>query len=154
MKIGDIVEAKFVRAESYGIFLEYAGETIFVQVIDRDWSGGFYDTHEFSKKSKTHDVLIRGYVEERQQFYGSIKDAHPELDPWNEAKSYRIGTELSGVATSNREYGTVIEIIRGLVGLLHTSEGGGDLEIDGTIKVLIKSIDHDSRRIEFEYNRT
>ena len=154
MKVGEIVEAKFIRAESYGIFLEYDNETIFVQVIDRDWSGGFYDPFEFSKISKTHDVLIRGYLEERNQFYGSIKDAHPELDPWNEAKNFKVGTELSGIATTNTEYGTIIKIYPGLVGLLHSSEGGGNLEIGGKIKVAIKRIDHDRRKMEFEYNGT
>lgn len=151
MKIGEIVEANFVKAESFGIFLEYAGETIFVQIVDRDWSESFYDPFEFSKLSNTHDVLIRGYVEEKKQFYGSIKDAHPEFDPWNEAKNYEVGTELSGVAATNTEYGTFIEIPPGLVGLLHESEGGGDLEIGKGIKVAIKSIDHNRRRIEFEH---
>jgi ribosomal protein S1 len=154
MKIGEVVEAKFIRAEPYGVFLEYDNETVFVQVIDLDWIGGFYDPFEFSKISNTHDVLIRGYVEERNQFYGSIKDAHPELDPWIEAKKYRVGAELSGVVTSNTEYGTIIQIFPGLVGLLHSDEGGGGLEIGGRINVTIKNIDHDRRRMEFENKGT
>ena len=149
MKIGEIVKAKLKKAESFGIFLEAEGNSIFVQIVDSDWSCSLYDPIQFTESANEHDVLIRGYVEERDLFYGSIKDAHPELDPWKDVDSTWLDTKVSGVPTINTDYGTFIELSPGLKGLLHIDDGGGDLSIGKSIDVIVKKLDIEKRRIEF-----
>lgn len=154
MKIGEIVRAKLIKAESFGIFLEFDGNSIFVQVVDRDWSRSAYDPIQFTESASEHDVLIRGYVQERDLYYGSIKDAHPELDPWKDMSLALINTKVSGVPTLNTDYGTFIELATGLKGLLHIDDGGGDLSIGKRIDVMVKKLDIERRRIEFASTET
>lgn len=151
MNEGDIVEGKVSRIEGWGLFLEFSSKIIFVQIVELDWIKFRLGPSEFTQLGNTHDVKILGYSKETNQYSGSIKQAHPELDPWINDGIYNVGNELVGVVISNTEYGSFVEVTPGLEALVLNEYGGNALNIGDSIRVKILSSDMERRRMELKY---
>jgi ribosomal protein S1 len=141
MKVGEIVNAKVDQVEQYGVYVSYCSDRLFIQIPELDWVRRIPDAREFTCVGDVYDVLVLAVDERRKLYSGSIKQAHPELDPYKKDGTYDIGTIHQGKAVLNTEYGTFVEIVPGLEALIY-DKNGGNIEIGSkvSIKVLIYDI--------------
>ena len=139
MKIGQIVEAEVYEAKSYGLYLQHEEDLIFIQIPDIDWVKRIPDPRKFTKKGERFKVLIKGFVEEQKQYYGSIREAEPEKNPWRNPEVFKEGTIHTGTVDMNTDYGSFLIIGEGVHALLLVEEGGGNLELGSKLRVEILS---------------
>ena len=149
MEIGEIVKAKVDQVEQYGVFLSNKSGRIFIQIPELDWVRRTPDAREFTEIGVEFEVLVLAYDDRRKLHSGSIKKAHPELDPYKVGPLYKVGTTHSSTVVLNTEYGTFVETVPGLEALIY-NESGGTLKIGSTVQVKVVLYDLSKRRVQVE----
>ncbi|EDN66937.1 30S ribosomal protein S1 [Beggiatoa sp. PS] len=147
---GDIVKGVVSRTEEWGLFLNYRGQEIFVQVTELDWIKIGCGPKKFTKIGNEHEIKILGYVEKKSQYYGSIKAAHPELNPWLRHNEFTVATEFESKVISVAEYGSFVEIIPGINGLILAEDGGCELKVGQVVKVTVIMADIERQRVRLK----
>src|SRR4051812_44224641 len=84
LPIGDVVRGTVVRAEVYGLYLSCRGHEILVLIPDLAWVQAVRDCRDCAHAGDEFDVKVLLFNEETGTYRGSIKDAHPEDDPWRD----------------------------------------------------------------------
>ena len=80
-------------------------------------------------------------------YIGSIKDAHPEDNPWR-SYDYFIGVESVGIVHSLVEYGVFVKLPSGVHGLIKCDPN--HFKVGSAIKVKIIESDVDRMRVLLE----
>ena len=156
LKTGEIVRGTVTRTEVYGIYLSSRSHEILVLIPDVAWVPVVHDCRDFAGIGDEFDVKILLCNEERGVYRGSIKDAHPEADPWREPAAFRPGTVWSGTVThrisaSGAEEGIcgfIVQLRPGVSGLLKARDAGRDLTVGETVDVQVAVVDERSRKIQ------
>jgi len=149
MEVGEIVTATVDQVEQYGVFLSHDSGRLFIQIPEIDWVLRIPDPRAFTKPGDIFEALVLGYNESKSLFYGSIKGAHPELDPYKEGPMYQVGTKHKGKVLKNTDYGTFVEIAPGLEALI-CNENGGNFDAGILLEVLVVLYDIEKRRMQVE----
>lgn len=118
MNIGQIVQARVDQVEQYGVFASNDEGRLFIQIPELDWVRRIPDAKQFASVGDEFEILVLGFNENRNQFLGSIKQAHPELDPFRDKHLYEVGTTHQSKVVLNTAYGTFVEIAPGVQGLI------------------------------------
>src|SRR2546423_1700449 len=82
--IGRIVKATVQAGRPFGLFLDAAGETVFVHLPEVAWfnpQDRRLPTERF-QTGEVVDVLIYGYDHRKRQYIGSIRRANSDGDPY------------------------------------------------------------------------
>jgi ribosomal protein S1 len=89
---GSIVEAKIYRCEQYGVYLRHDSVEIFVHLPDLLWTGTAQGPADSRGLLDTiARVKILRWNPEKNHWIGSIKKAHPELNPFIEISKNETG---------------------------------------------------------------
>lgn len=159
LDIGSVIDGRVTRIVPYGAFVELtAGVEGMVHISELSWS----------RTQNPEDVVSRGEaiavkIVDIKQGDGPSKTKialsvkQLQGDPWNTAKDrFKIGQKITGKVTKCLNFGAFVEIAPGIEGLVHISEMSyvkrilkpEDVVSAGeTVSVMIKTIDHDNRRI-------
>jgi len=141
-KIGDVIRVRVVNITDSGLGVVKNGSEGLVRIIDLDW-----DTHGVLKRmykdyncSDEIDVKIVAIAGNR--FRGSVKDIHPEKNPWSNPSRYRTGEAFNGVVSKETEFGYFIKLSTGAVSLLMKKEGKeSKLKVGASVEVILDSVD-------------
>ena len=99
MTVGEVVRAAVTRAEGCGLYLACDGQDLVVLIPEVAWTTEVRDCRVFAGLGEEFDVKVLGFDEKRGLHYGSIKQAHPEDDPWRDPETFRPGTAWVGTVT-------------------------------------------------------
>lgn len=126
LKSGDVVHAIVNRREEYGVYLESNGQLILVTVPYLSWTARVRSGSDFASIGAEFEVKLGPFVESEKVWRGSIRDAHPEDDPWTkelwlQENAVHIGVvyEVVHAKTPNaRPFGYGIELCAGVEAML------------------------------------
>lgn len=147
LKIETIVEAKLKTIEDWGMFFEYGQNLIFIQVSEVQWNGLYEDSKKEIAKNPLQKLLILKYVQEKQMYLGSLKQAHPEGNPWKDLSLFQEGNAWEGRVSDILEWGTFVELIPGVKGLIADLNVQNQFQVNDTIQVIIDQFDKDTKKI-------
>lgn len=147
MKCGEIIVATVKSFEDYGMYLTYKEKIIFVTIVNITWLAGLPDKKKYQSGTKHQVKIIKAFKEPYKgvHYLGSIKDAYPEENPWKDEKIYAIGAKFSGSVMSIAEYGIIIELSTGALGLMKYAKE--KLPIKSSVTVEVVDVDIDTKRI-------
>ncbi len=154
----DIFEEKVSEVTDKGLIINYQGIRIFIPM---SLSGINREENKEDYKAKTVKFKIIEYDPKQRRIIGSIRVIKDEEKAKNEKELWEnieIGKEYTGTVTSISSYGAFVDI-GGVQGLLHISEiswsknvNPNDILSTGqTIKVIIKELDKENKRIKLSY---
>jgi small subunit ribosomal protein S1 len=147
LSAGDKTRAKVVDVEDNGIYLSYEDSSGFINVTNITWRPGRVDPKDFAKPGESIEALV--YAVTPTGFYASIKDLHPELDPWKDPTVYAPGTHHTGRVQNVVPFGAIVELSSGLLGLLPAEQAEG-LRAGDSVNVRVASQDAKLKKLEFE----
>ena len=149
MNVGEVVRAKVDQVEQYGVYVSYGSNRLFIQIPELDWVCKIPDPRKFTEVGDMFDVLVLAFDDQRKLYSGSIKQAHPELDPYKQDGTYDVGTIHQGTTILNTDYGTFVEIVPGLEALIY-NQSGGNIEVGTNVIVRVLIYDIGKRRMQVE----
>lgn len=140
MREGDVIEAEVVDVKDNGLYLRHEGLPGFVNVTHLTWSatGPFLPSAHATPGEK---VKVRVYAVSAERFYASLKDLHPEQDPWRDPSAYAVGTVHRGVVQKVVPFGALVLLDAGAIGLLEPEQGAPRLELGQELDVIVVSLD-------------
>lgn len=158
LSVGEVVRAKVTRTEAYGVYLTHKGQEIVVLIPDVAWVPIVHDCREFARPGDELDVKILLFNEKAGIFRGSIKDVHPEDDPWRDPSAFGVGTAWTGrvshlIPASPPEaghFGSIVELTPGVSGLLLSGDAKRDFSVGDIVDVVITEVDVNSKRIRLK----
>jgi len=149
LKIGDVFEAEVTQVAPFGVFVKIKtkeGEVEgLVHISEISWLK-VDDLTQIYKPGDKVSVKVINLEGGRVQF--SIKQLLP--DPWEEMdKKFPVGFQTSGKVTRLASFGALVEIEKGIEGLIHISKIPPEyiLQEGDKVSVYIESVDKKNRRI-------
>jgi hypothetical protein len=91
---GQVVRARVTQVAVFGLFMDFRGHAILVLIPETSWTACYASCAEIADVGDEFDVSILKWVEERNQYAGSIRAVHPESDPWSGGWSLHAGDRL------------------------------------------------------------
>lgn len=149
LRKGDVIQAEVVDVKENGLFLCYEGMDGFVNVVNLTWSEiGPFDPSEYARKGDLITVRVYGVLP--GCFYASVKDLHPEADPWRDPGRYAEGSRHRGTVHRIASYGAFLLLEGGVVGLLPQGPNLEGLAVGDVVDVVVSAVDTENHRIELE----
>ncbi len=120
IKVGMVLEGTVKNITDFGIFVDLGGLDGLVHITDITW-GRISHPSEAVKLDDPIKVVVIGYDENKQRVSLGMKQLTPR--PWDSIEEkFAPGTRVKGKVESNAEYDALIEIEKGIEGLVHISE--------------------------------
>ncbi|WP_068268020.1 S1 RNA-binding domain-containing protein [Caviibacter abscessus] len=134
LNIGDIVEAKVIFAQDYGMFVELPNKLeAFIRRIDYSWTKN--ELTEFNE-GENIKFVITNIDADNKKIAGSIKALIKS--PWKEAiETYKIGNIVEVTITDKIDSGLLVELTPRFKGLIPTREIDKDYSISDKVKAVI-----------------
>src|SRR5688572_4506704 len=156
---GMVVEGKISNIVDFGAFVDLEGIDGLIHISELSWSHVNHPT-EILSIGETVRVKVLDIDRERQRISLGLKQT--QEDPWQKVlNEYRVGAVLEGKVTKVVAFGSFVEIVPGVEGLVHISElaehhveSPGDVVTPGQeVWVRILEIDEERRRISLSVKR-
>ena len=154
IKKGNIVKGIVKNITDYGVFVDIGGIDGLLHITDITWTRISHPS-EACAIGDTIEVVIMDFDLEKNRVSLGLKQK--TADPWEGIKKYKIGSIVNGKIISIAAYGIFVEIEKGIEGLVYNTEISWSKKITGIeditqkvgddIKVVVKEIDKDKRRI-------
>lgn len=134
LNIGDIVEAKVIFAQDYGMFVELENKLeAFIRRVDYSWNKN--ELIEFNEGENIKFVITNIDVENKK-IAGSIKAL--VKSPWKEAtETYKIGNIVEVIITDKIDNGLLVELTPRFKGLIPNKELDKEYSINDKVKAVI-----------------
>lgn len=91
LNIGDVVRAVVRTTAVFGVFCEYDTQEILVLIPEISWIPSFASCEQFAAVGDELKVKIIHIDRDRNKIAGSVREVHPENDPWNGAWRLEVG---------------------------------------------------------------
>ncbi len=158
--IGSIIEGKVRTLTDFGAFIGLEeGIDGLIHVSDMSWTQKINHPSEVIKKGDTVKAVVLSVDKGRERLSLGLKQL--TTNPWEElANKYPAGSVITGKVVNHADFGTFVELLEGVEGLIHISEM--DIE-DGqsaeeayppgtevTVKIL--NIDSEERKVSLSMN--
>ena len=153
VQIGAILDVTVVNVRPYGLHVNADGIPGLILIPEMSWQRVSHPSEIAVVNDCIKCKVIRispDATEGSPRFTASIRDLHPELNPWREPSVYAVGTVFSGVVDRRMSYGVFILHPRETWALLHVDDfdaGESDLHIGDTVDVVITECDVDGQKI-------
>ena len=153
--IGSIIEGKVRTLTDFGAFIGLEeGIDGLIHVSDMSWTQKINHPSEVIKKGDTVKAVVLSVDKGRERLSLGLKQL--TTNPWEElASKYPSGSVVAGKVVNHADFGTFVELMEGVEGLIHVSEidledGQGPEEAypsGSEIKVKILNIDSEERKV-------
>jgi small subunit ribosomal protein S1 len=148
---GEIVKGRVHQVETFGLYLEYQKNNLFVRIIDVSWEPReAIGLLESTKIGDEITVKILHVIKEYNIYLASIKDVHPEKNPWKEPQIYKKGKVFSGTIDRIVEYGFLVILETGALGLIYKEDLTTSLKEKEAVQVSILEADVERQRIRLK----
>ncbi len=138
----------------YGVFVDLGGLDGLLHVTDLSWERINHPT-EMLKVGDEINVVVIKYDQENKRISLGMKQL--TKDPWeNIQKEYSIGKKIKAKISNIADYGSFVELKKGVEGLIHVSEMSWTnknahpstfMKIGDELEVKVLEVDMDKRRI-------
>src|SRR2546423_12274196 len=112
VEIGSIIQAQVERVEPYGLFLRHGDETVFVVLPEVSWLDK-RDLRERVRVGEAADVYVLRYNYEKKHIVGSIRRAHPELNPYRTLSRLPPGEPHCGTVVQTSDDRLTVRLANG-----------------------------------------
>lgn len=160
-QVGDVVNGKVTRIESYGAFVELApGIDGLVHVSEISWSRLAHPSEALELGQQISVKILKMDEDDTGRLKISLSRKQAEEDPWMTAeKEFPLGSLHTGKIRSKERFGFLMELKPGIVGLLPKSafrEVADERELEKknpgeTLKVQIQSVNTLEKRISLSF---
>ena len=159
---GSIVEGKVRTLTDFGAFVGLEeGVDGLIHVSDMSWTQKVNHPSEIVKKSDEVKVVVLSVDKGRERLSLGLKQLTP--NPWEEIeKRFPAGSVVTGKVINHADFGTFVEIMEGVEGLVHISEM--DLEDNqkpeevyppgSEVEIKILNLDPDERKVSLSISAT
>ena len=152
---GSIIEGKVRTLTDFGAFVGLEeGIDGLIHVSDMSWTRKINHPSEVVKKGDPVKVVVLSVDKTRERLSLGLKQL--STNPWEQIGStYPVGSILTGKVVSHADFGTFVQLMEGIEGLIHVSEMGLEdgqsaaeaYPPDSEVKVKILSLDSDERKV-------
>jgi small subunit ribosomal protein S1 len=156
---GMVVEGAISNIVDFGAFVDLDGIDGLIHISELSWSHVNHPS-EILAIGDVVPVKVLDIDRDRQRISLGLKQT--QEDPWQRViDTYRVGDELEGKVTKVVTFGSFVEIMDGVEGLVHISELAHHhvenpreiLEPDQDVRVKILEIDSERRRLSLSVKR-
>jgi len=145
---GSIVEAKIDRCEPYGVYLHHDGSEIFVHLPELLWAGaGNGPADSRGLLNTIARVKILRWHPEHRHWVGSIRRAHPELNPYTEISKCEPGTVFVGIVFFIL-LGALVRLENGAEGRVTGAPRGTSIALGDRVCVTVTFINAEEGELE------
>jgi ribosomal protein S1 len=165
--LNTIITANVRQIVPYGLWLQYQDAALLVKIIDITW-GRISSLETMFKEGEeilvkvTHQITDVNYLADSPLkragyqistvWVGSIKELHPEQNPWREPFAFHVGQCCDGIVCSVTSYGVFVELVLGLEGLVLFTESEKRPRQQGDkCRIKIKEIDVPNKKLDLEF---
>jgi small subunit ribosomal protein S1 len=151
---GQILEGTVKNITDFGVFIDLGGVDGLLHINDLSWGRVNHPSEVVSLDQKIK-VQVLDFNEEKDRISLGLKQLLPH--PWEKVKDkYKEGDVVKGKVVNISDYGTFIELEKGVEGLIHISEMSWTQHIKHPSKLVslgeiieakILNIDHEGRKI-------
>ena len=164
MEAGQVLEGIVKNITDFGVFVDLGGVDGLLHITDLSWGRVTHPSEVLNLDAEVKVVVLE-YDRERQRISLGYKQLQPH--PWdNILDRYSEGGVVEGKVVSITDYGTFVELEKGVEGLVHISEmswtdhirhPSQKVSLGQMVTVAILSIDHEAKKIslgmkQFEQN--
>lgn len=152
---GQVISGTVDKIVNYGAFINLGGGVIgLLHISDISWNR-IKSPKDVLKEGEQVEVIVQSIDKESNRISLNMKKLTPE--PWEVAKEkLTLGDIIEGPVVKNLDFGSFVEIIPGVEGLIHISQISNEniakpsdvLKEGEIIKVKVIKIDLEKRRIE------
>lgn len=151
---GQILEGAVKNITDFGVFIDLGGVDGLLHINDLSWGRVSHPSEVVSLDQKIK-VQVLDFNENKDRISLGLKQLQPH--PWEKVKDkYKEGDVVKGKVVNISDYGTFIELEKGIEGLIHISEMSWTQHIKHPSKLVslgevieakILNIDHEGRKI-------
>ncbi len=151
---GQILEGSVKNITDFGVFIDLGGVDGLLHINDLSWGRVSHPSEIVSLDEKIN-IQILDFNETKDRISLGYKQLQPH--PWDGVKDkYNQGDVVKGKVVNIADYGSFIELEKGVEGLIHISEMSWTQHIKHPSKILalgeivdakVLNIDHDGRKI-------
>ncbi len=117
---GKIVQGKIDSVTKFGVFVDLGGIDGLIHPENLSW-GWVKDPREVVKVGEEIKVMVLKLDKDKGKISLGLKQTVP--DPWSIVEEkYQVGSEVMGKVTHLTNFGTFVEVEKGLEGLIHISD--------------------------------
>jgi ribosomal protein S1 len=141
-----IVEVVVSSVEHFGLLVEFEGNKGVVLVTNIYWDCVGAQERMFEAFKPGQRLLVKVLVVTPEQFSASIKDVHPENDPWRNPGIYAPGTVHHGVVRLIFDFGgALVKLENGVDVIVEKLKPQTNLR--SPVEVVIKAVDIETKRV-------
>ncbi|MCB2230616.1 30S ribosomal protein S1 [bacterium] len=154
IEVGQIRQGIVKNITDFGVFIDLGGVDGLLHITDMSW-GRIRHPSEMVNLGENIDVKILDYDENTSRISLGLKQMTPY--PWeNIEHKYPIGKKITGTVVSITDYGSFVELEKGIEGLIHISEMSWTQHIKHPSKIMsvgdhvdaiVLSVDKDNEKI-------
>lgn len=151
---GQILEGSVKNITDFGVFIDLGGVDGLLHINDLSW-GRVNHPSEIVSLDEKIEIQILDFNDEKNRISLGYKQLQPH--PWDNVKDkYTEGNVITGKVVNISDYGSFIELEKGVEGLIHISEMSWTQHIKHPSKILslgemveakILNLDFDGRKI-------
>lgn len=154
IEVGQIRQGVVKNVTDFGVFIDLGGVDGLLHITDMSW-GRIRHPSEMVNLGETIDVKILDYDETSSRISLGLKQMTPY--PWeNIEQKYPIGKKVTGTVVSITDYGSFVELEKGIEGLIHISEMSWTqhikhpskiMSVSDQVDAIVLSVDKDNEKI-------
>ena len=159
---GSIIEGKVRTLTDFGAFVGLEeGIDGLIHVSDMSWIQKVNHPTELLKKGDSVRAVVLSVDKARERLSLGLKQLTP--NPWEEIEAkFPVGSMVVGKVVSHADFGTFVQVMDGIEGLIHVSEMGLDdgqkaeevYPPDSDVEVKVLSIDAEERKVSLSISAT
>jgi small subunit ribosomal protein S1 len=159
LKQGDIVTGVISNIVDFGAFVDLDGIDGLIHISELSWGHVNHPSEVLAVGDKVN-VKVLDIDRERQRVSLGLKQT--QEDPWQGLMdTYKVGDVLTGKVTKLVSFGTFVQVLDGIEGLVHISELANHhvekpeeiVSVGDEIEVKVIEIDTDRRRLSLSIKR-
>jgi small subunit ribosomal protein S1 len=143
---GNTLEATVTRLENYGAWIESGGRVGLILIPEISWSRIRHPSEALSVGQQVTVKILN--VAKDGKFSASLREMHPELNPWRDPTVFAVGNEFTGPVVMVLEYGCFVELQPEVWGLLKREPWRRPLAVGNRVCVRVESLNADQQKIE------
>jgi ribosomal protein S1 len=152
VEIGSIIQAQVERIEVYGLFLKHGDETVVVLLPEVSWLDK-RDLRDRVRVGEVFDVYVLRYNYVNKQIVGSIRRAHPELNPYRALSRLPPGEAFCGKVVQISNDRVAVKLANGATGKIPRYRLSADLEVGAAVEVTIAALEVDEGNLILDFIR-
>jgi ribosomal protein S1 len=146
VEAGQIVVARVTAVHDFGIDVEAGGPQGFIQPIEVSWKQG---EAPGAVTQVGDEIAVLVYASTGNRFFASIKQAHPELDPWRDPSRFQAGSVHDGTVLQVLDWGIKIGIAVGLNDMVLGCGSARGYRTGERLSVIVESVHVEQRKLVF-----